>query len=174
MTTRRASDAIKQSWVKRKADLESARPPLQPITYDAIASARHRVEGEYVRVKLLERSRHRAGWIDEHRAIAEVALGHSLPEQAEVHHFNEVKNDNRRGNLVICQDFRYHQFLHIRRGVQLAGGNPNTDKVCLDCGAAKSRESFSRSSKAGILNPRCKPCSMRKQREYRASRKQAV
>ena len=49
-----------------------------------------------------------------HRRIAAEALGRSLPSKAVVHHVNEDETDYRNDNLVICQDERYHNLLHLR------------------------------------------------------------
>ncbi len=54
------------------------------------------------------------GYVPEHILIAEIALGKPLPNGAVVHHANGKKADNSRGNHVICQDEKYHRFLHIR------------------------------------------------------------
>lgn len=64
----------------------------------------------------------------EYQAIVEKALGHPLPKGSEVHHFDEDRSNNTRGNLIVCQDKAYHQLLHVRRRAQLACGNPNWRK----------------------------------------------
>lgn len=54
------------------------------------------------------------GYVLEHILKAEKALGKPLPSKVEVHHFNEIRNDNRNSNLVVCQDRAYHRLLHRR------------------------------------------------------------
>lgn len=66
-----------------------------------------------------------------HRVRAERALGKPLPKGAEVHHADGSKDEN--APLVICQDRRYHAFLHNRMRVKAAGGNPRTDQICNGC-----------------------------------------
>lgn len=68
----------------------------------------------------------------DHLRIAEAALGKPLPSGAVVHHANGYKADNRRGNLVICQDQRYHLLLHTRMAAMEATGNPDFRK-CWIC-----------------------------------------
>lgn len=67
-----------------------------------------------------------------HILKAEKALGKILPENAEVHHHNEIKSDNRNRNLVICQDRTYHCLLHVRMRAKVACGDP-TKRICKFC-----------------------------------------
>jgi len=53
-------------------------------------------------------------YILEHIVIAEKVLGRIFDRKIEVHHVNEIKNDNRNENLVICEDCSYHNLLHMR------------------------------------------------------------
>lgn len=70
-------------------------------------------------------------YVYEHIDKAEKALGHSLPEGAEVHHVNRIKSDNSNTNLVICQDSAYHQLLHARQRAYDATGNASMMKCRL-------------------------------------------
>lgn len=59
------------------------------------------------------------------RAKATKALGKSLPRKSIVHHFDGTKNNDKNGNLVLCQDQAYHLLLHIRERAYRDCGNPN-------------------------------------------------
>lgn len=63
------------------------------------------------------------GRIRNHRLRAAQALGKSLRKGIEVHH-------TPRGELVVCQDKAYHQFLHLRESALQATGNVNYRKCC--------------------------------------------
>lgn len=67
-----------------------------------------------------------------HQAVAEAALGHPLPVNAEVHHIDENKFNNSPENLVICPNHAYHALLHVRQRAMDACGNPNWIK-CRFC-----------------------------------------
>lgn len=49
-----------------------------------------------------------------HRYVVEEVLGKPLPEEAQVHHVNGKKWDNRNTNLVVCPNDAYHKLLHRR------------------------------------------------------------
>lgn len=84
---------------------------------------------------VLARSHPRAmqnGYVTEGIIIAEAALGKPLPPRAEVHHVNEIKNDNARGNHVVCENRGYHMLLHQRGRALKASGHANWIK-CAYC-----------------------------------------
>lgn len=80
-------------------------------------------------------------YVLEHILITESALGKRLPLGAEVHHFNEDKCDNSRGNLVICQDRAYHKLLHMRRRAAMACGHPDW-RLCGRCKSYDSQDNM--------------------------------
>lgn len=89
------------------------------------------VEG-YVMVRQKRHPRaNKSGYVLEHLLVAERALGFPVPRGVEVHHFNEIKSDNRGSNLVICQDATYHKLLHVRMGALRACGNPDARQCWL-------------------------------------------
>jgi hypothetical protein len=97
--------------------------------------------------------------ITEHIAIAEAALGKYLPKGAQVHHVDGNQHNNANANLVICQDQAYHQLLEVRTKILKAGGNPDSDNVCKNCGP-KPRTNFHRQSSnrsTGLQNI-CRSC----------------
>jgi len=113
-----------------------------------------------------------SGGVLEHILIAEAALGREIPPGVEVHHVDENPLNNSRGNLVICQDKAYHKLLHVRTRIVRAGGNPNTDKVCHDCGTVKPLTEFNvmRANKSTGRQSVCRGCSRARDRAKRARR----
>lgn len=63
------------------------------------------------------------GYVMQHILIVERAMGKPLPLGAEAHHVNEIPNDNRNSNLVVCQNHAYHILLHQRRRALQACGH---------------------------------------------------
>ena len=102
------------------------------------------------------RKRDRRGYlILFHVLLAEKALGKPLPKGAEVHHHNEIKNDNRNCNLVVCPDRAYHKLLHIRIRAKAACGNP----TWLKCGYCKKysdpKTMYFNKNNRSALHPSC-------------------
>lgn len=109
-----------------------------------------------------------------HRKRAEQALGKTLPSKAVVHHADGSISDD--APLVICQNQAYHRLLHARMRVKAAGGNPNTDKVCSDCGLVKPKAAFYQVSRSsdGYFNY-CRDCTrVHNSAEYKRQQKGAA
>ena len=68
----------------------------------------------------------------EHLVIVEKVLGRKIPDNAEVHHANLIRHDNRNANLVLCEDRSYHRLLHRRTLALRTSGNPDWLK-CTYC-----------------------------------------
>ena len=87
----------------------------------------------YVRVTMPNHPRaDHNGYVLEHILIAEKALGKPLPPGSQVHHHNEIKTDNSRGNIVVCQDEAYHKLLHRRKRALIICGHASHRK-CSVC-----------------------------------------
>ena len=112
-----------------------------------------------------------SGYVYKHVLVAERAIGHRLPEGAEIHHVNEDIADFRNSNLVICQDKAYHKLLHARARVVKVGGNPNTEAICSRCHHIKPKTSFNRRNrnKSTGVQHHCRECSMATRRALRAT-----
>lgn len=93
---------------------------------------RVQTEHGYVKIWIPEHPKAQKGYVFEHILIAEEVFGKYLPEKAKIHHVNQIKNDNRKENLVICQNLSYHMLLHARIKARDECGNPNWRKcgVC--------------------------------------------
>lgn len=66
-----------------------------------------------------------SGHVQEHRLVAEIALGRFLPEDAVVHHKNENKTDNNPCNLILMENKAYHNMIHRRMRAMKECGNPD-------------------------------------------------
>ncbi len=86
----------------------------------------------YVLVTRPDHPEAKKGYVLEHRAMAEAALGRMLPVGAEIHHVDENKSNNTPGNLVLCENRAYHSLLHKRARALAACGNPSAHR-CYFC-----------------------------------------
>jgi len=103
-----------------------------------------------------------------HRLRAEIALGRPLQGFECVHHADGSIDAT--APLVICPDNAYHRLLHQRLRVKLAGGNPDTDKICCACQQCQSKEHFwARKASGDGLYDYCKPCANLKYQERRGA-----
>ena len=94
---------------------------------------RSRTQHGYILLRMPSHPRAmRHGCVYEHILVAERALGHALPTKACVHHVNEVRTDNRRCNLVICEDVGYHKLLHRRTEAYAETGSVRAVR-CIKC-----------------------------------------
>jgi hypothetical protein len=64
------------------------------------------------------------GYVFEHVMIASSVLGRQLPVSAKVHHVNGNPLDNKKSNLVICENQAYHLLLHQRQRAVYSGYPP--------------------------------------------------
>ncbi len=91
-------------------------------------------KGQDGRIFLLRHSHPRSdtnGYVLRSVILAEKALGKPLPHNAQIHHFDENPS-NDYNNLVLCENHRYHCFLHQRKRAYDACGHVNWRK-CSYC-----------------------------------------
>jgi hypothetical protein len=79
------------------------------------------------------------GYVLEHIVIAEEVLGKPLSAGVVIHHVNGDGHDNRKENLVICENDTYHRLLHKRSKSFKITGNVNYRKcwICQTYGDPK-------------------------------------
>jgi hypothetical protein len=118
----------------------------------------------YVRVHCPSHPRAVKNKVLEHIVIAEKALGHYLPLKAEVHHFNENKQDNRNSNLVICEDRAYHKLIHMRMRAIVAG-YPASWRKCHICKQYDSPVLVFSTGRRGAFHTFCKTKYLRERLE---------
>lgn len=147
--------------IARQSDTRSGYERGKPKRFIVGHSQQRTHKGRYYTVYRPDHPRASAsGEVYEHVIVAEQSLGRYLPGGAEVHHVDENKLNNSRRNLVICQDAAYHKLLHVRARTLVAGGNPNTQKICGECQRVLDFDRFARmrSNKSHGRSARCREC----------------
>lgn len=102
-------------------------------------------------------------YILEHRLVMERAIGRLLNDFEEVHHINEVKDDNREENLHLFASRKHHSYYHRckRMGIDLPlkyeYTNEERGKVLLKCGWCE-KEFYRIRSKSHGLRFCCGSC----------------
>lgn len=72
------------------------------------------------------------GYVFEHILVAEKVLGKHLSLTAVIHHIDGDGTNNKKNNLVICNNKSYHQLIHVRERALKESGNKNWRK-CRTC-----------------------------------------
>ena len=78
------------------------------------------------------------GYVREHIAMAERALGKPLPEKAQIHHYGCVTNNNK---IVICENQEYHRLIEMRQDALKYSGKARNRK-CKFCQRYDSPENL--------------------------------
>ena len=109
--------------------------------------------------------------VHEHVLIAESALGKPLPLKAQIHHVNGIKTDNRKSNLLICENQHYHLVLHVKADRLRLFGSWKI-KRCITCKGVMPLDLFmTQNARWDGKSSRCKSCDYVRGRVYRQSKK---
>lgn len=107
-------------------------------------------------------------YVMEHILVAEKAFGRPLPDGVEVHHVDEIRNNNKNKNLVICENGAYHKFLHARIRAYRACGHAHWKK-CIHCKQWDNPENLSINCQGKAYHLACERIN-NKERRARKSR----
>ena len=123
----------------------------------------------YVKVLVPSHPKAVSGYVNEHVLVAEHAFGRFLPPKAEVHHVDRNRQNNSPGNLVICENKKYHRLLHARED-RLNDTGSLAIRRCCHCHEPKELKDFnSNSQNWDGRSAICKTCRVIKRKEYRAA-----
>lgn len=97
-------------------------------------------------------------------------LGKPLPSKSIVHHVDEDTLNDSNDNLVLCQDKKYHELLHMRMRSFRATGDPHLIRCCY-CDRWLSESSFYPSR---VKKGECKSCCKIRADEWRRKNQDRV
>ena len=95
------------------------------------------------------------GYIRRSHLVAESVLDKPFPKGAVVHHINGIETDDRKSNLVICQDNAYHMMLHYNKTALNQCGHKNWRR-CGFCHKYDDPKNLLRSKCRTIFHQECR------------------
>ncbi len=95
------------------------------------------------------------GYVKQSYLVAEMALGNPLPRGAVVHHVNSIRSDDRKLNLVVCENNGYHMTLHANRKAFDACGHKNWRRCCV-CKEYDDLKNLIRTTHRTIFHQKCR------------------
>jgi len=107
------------------------------------------------------------GYIPRALHVAQKALGKKIKRPAMVHHVNGDKLDDSNQNLVVCQNKRYHNFIHKRTRAYKACGHADWFK-CYECHVWQPPEAFGKDKLVDKI------CKVGTNRRYRLRKKNEI
>jgi len=97
------------------------------------------------------------GFFAVHRLIVEGVIGRYLKKTEVVHHFDEIPGNNKKDNLVACENENYHRIIHQRLRAYKSCGHANWKKcyICKEYDAPSKIKTPAGRNRSGF-HPECR------------------